>query len=82
VVKLTHQATQELAVTKPSINREGRFLLLRSVVSNTSLEVETEVVMRSSAKKTKVCNCEGIRITVAELERQNPKIKNGLPFIS
>ena len=40
---------------------------------------ETEVVREVLAKETKYAIAKEYGITVAELERQNPKIKNGLP---
>tara|TARA_R110000868_G_scaffold255428_4_gene512051 strand:- start:512 stop:1951 length:1440 start_codon:yes stop_codon:yes gene_type:complete len=51
-------------------------------VSNKEIPVdspETEIVREVLAKETKYAIAKEYGITVAELERQNPKIKNGLP---
>jgi cell wall-associated NlpC family hydrolase len=82
-VVVTSPSTQELAVTKPLLIEKEIPVIKAPVVSNTlpASEVsETEVVREVLAKETKYAIAKEYGITVAELERQNPKIKNGLPI--
>ena len=75
-------APEPAAVAKPILIDKEVSVVKAEVVSATvaSSEMpENEVVREVLAKETKYAIAKEYGITVAELERQNPKIKNGLP---
>jgi cell wall-associated NlpC family hydrolase len=74
--------SQEQEVVKPLLIEKEVPIVKAEVAFNKTASfeaAETDVVREVLAKETKYAIAKEYGITVAELERQNPKIKNGLP---
>jgi cell wall-associated NlpC family hydrolase len=73
---------QEVKGNKPNTTEKTAPFAESAIVSNAVVDTdngEIEVVREVQAKETKYGIAKEYGISVAELEKQNPKIKNGLP---
>jgi cell wall-associated NlpC family hydrolase len=73
---------QEVKNTKPYTAEKTATIVQPAIVTNTVVladAAETEVIREVLAKETKYGIAKEYGISVAELEKQNPKIKSGLP---